>query len=287
MLSDPTNQAANLAKGLAYCREAKTLGCDLALFPEMWNLGYYAVDPNETLAHADDLKSRAIPADSEFVTAHQVLARDLDMVIATTYLEANSPGSAPRGMMVVIDRTGEIVLRYAKVHTCDFDMGAIYEPGTEFPVGVVDTPAGSVLIGGMLCYDREFPESARMLMLNGAEILLTANCCTLDDKRINQFQSRAFENAVAVVMTNYPTPQTNGRSVAFDAQGDLLMMAGEQEGIYLVDLDIAALRSYRSTCGWGNAYRRPHRYGLLTSTEVREPFCRINSLGVPFDRKTR
>ncbi len=54
----------------------------------------------------------------------------------------------------------------------------------------------------MICYGREFPESARLLMLNGAELVLVPNACGLNARRIHQFQSRTYESAFAVAMTN-------------------------------------------------------------------------------------
>lgn len=209
------------------------------------------------------------------------------MIIAVTYLEAEATAEPPQGVMIIIDGTGTIKLKYAKVHTCDFDIGAVYKPGDEFPVAEVQTAVGAVKLGAMLCYDREFPEAARILMLNGCELILTANCCVLDDKRIHQFQARAFENALAVVMANYPDPQTNGRSCAFDGSGNLLMEAGEEETLCIAELDLEELRAYRSTCGWGNAFRRPGKYYLLTSADVQPPFKRMNGLGKEFDPKVR
>ncbi len=136
----------------------------------------------------------------------------------------------------------------------------------------------------MICFDREFPESARILMLKGAELILTPNSCTLDDGRVGQFRARAFENMVGVAMTNYAAPQCNGRSVAFDAvsfeepEGEardtLIVEAGEGEGVYMAEFDIDKIRAYRERESWGNAFRKPRSYGLLTSRGVEPPFIR-------------
>ncbi len=148
----------------------------------------------------------------------------------------------------------------------------------------------------MICHDREFPESARILMLKGAEVILTPNACELEANRLSQFRTRAFENMVGVAMANYATPQDNGGSVAFDgiafdgsgrSRDMLLVEAGEQEGVCLAAFDLEALRGYRQREVWGNAFRRPQRYGLLTSMEVRPPFVRTNALGEPYDRSSR
>jgi predicted amidohydrolase len=280
-----TDQSANLRKGLAFCRRAKELGADVVLFPEMWNIGY-------TPYHAGNLGAReawqaqAVGADSDFVRRFRELARELGMAIAITYLEA-WPG-APRNSVSLIDGRGEVLMTYAKVHTCDFhtmELGCT--PGEGFYVRQLETAAGPVQVGAMICYDREAPESARILMLQGAELVLTPNACGLDDRRINQFGARAFENAVAVAMANYAAPQQNGRSVAFGADGTVLVQADQTEGIHLVDLDMDEVRTYRAKTVWGNAFRRPHRYTLLCSREVDEPFMRRNADGEPFDRSKR
>lgn len=210
------------------------------------------------------------------------LAKELNMAIALTYLERWE--GAPRDSVSLIDRHGEIVMTYAKVHTCDFSDEAACTPGDGFYVCSLDTAKGDVRVGAMICYDREFPESARILMLKGAELILTPNACTLDDPRIGQFKARAFENMVGVAMANYPAPKNNGHSIAFDAvvyeevdgvaRDTLIVEAGEEEGVYIADFDIDAIRAYRERETWGNAFRKPRVYGLLTSQHVEEPFIR-------------
>ena len=123
-------------------------------------------------------------------------------------------------------------------------------------------------------------------MLKGAELILTPNACTLEEHRIGQFKARAFENMVGVAMTNYAAPQHNGHSVAFDAvtfddKGNaaetLLIQAGRSEGVYIAEFDVDRIRAYRQREVWGNAYRKPRRYGLLTSLDVEEPFVRASA----------
>jgi predicted amidohydrolase len=277
------DQNANQAKGEAFCRQASEMGADIALFPEMWNIGYNFYNPSQQNAR-EIWQAQAISQDDSFVTHFKVLAKELKMAIALTYLERWH--DAPRNSVSLIDRHGEIVMTYAKVHTCDFDMEAALTPGDDFYVCTLDTDKGDVKIGAMICYDREFPESARILMLKGAELILTPNACTLEDHRIGQFKARAFENMVGVAMTNYAAPQNNGHSiafdaVAFDANGDaietLIVEAGESEGVYLAEFDMDKIRAYRESETWGNAFRKPRCYSLLTSLDVEEPFIRANA----------
>ncbi len=104
------------------------------------------------------------------------------------------------------------------------------------------------------------------------------------------------EIAVGLAMANYAAPQENGHSVAFspiafDAQGrprdTCIVEAGEAEGVYLAAFDMDELRAYREREVWGNAFRRPHRYGALTSFDVREPFMRTRATGERYDTLKR
>ncbi|HJU56154.1 MAG TPA: carbon-nitrogen hydrolase family protein [Pyrinomonadaceae bacterium] len=272
---------ASRAKGESFCRRARALGADIALFPEMWSVGMTFFDP-EREGERERWQARAIGRDDPFITHFRDLARELSMAIALTYLEKWE--GAPRNSVSLIDRHGRIVLTYAKVHTCEFDVEAALTPGDNFPVCELDTERGSVKVGFMICYDREFPESARLLMLEGAELILTPNACTLDEHRMGQFKARAFENMTGVAMTNYASPQNNGHSVAFDAvaypvpdgeaRDTLIVEAGEAEEVYVASFDMESIRSYRARESWGDAYRRPRLYKSLAAEEVRPPFVR-------------
>jgi predicted amidohydrolase len=284
-----TDQEANKRKGDEFCRRARKMGADIALFPEMWNIGYTAyasrvlrADYDPIQADADKAwRAQAIDEEDDFVVHFKQLARQLNMAIALTYLET-WPG-APRNTLSLIDRQGRVVLTYAKVHTCDFSLEAACTPGEGFYVCDLDTEAGQVKVGAMICFDREFPESARILMLKGAEIILTPNACELEQHRLGQFRSRAYENMVGLAMANYAAPAGNGHSIAVDpmafdeqerSRDTLIVEAGEREGVYLAEFDLAALRAYREREVWGNAYRKPGRYRLLTSPAVEYPFVR-------------
>lgn len=278
------DRAANLAKGDLFCRRARRMGADIALFPEMWSVGMTFYDPKRE-GERERWQAQSINRDDPFMIHFRQLARELNMAVALSYLEKWE--GAPRNSVSLIDRHGEIVLTYAKVHTCEFDLEAALTPGDGFPVCRLDTEQGDVHVGFMICYDREFPESARILMLEGAELILTPNACTLDEHRLSQFKTRAYENMVGVAMANYAAPQNNGHSAAFDAvaypvtdgeaRDTLLIQAGECEDVYLAAFDMDCIRAYRQREAWGNAYRRPRLYRALTATEVKPPFVRTDA----------
>src|ERR1035437_4990609 len=209
-----------LREGERACREAAARGADVALFPELWQIGYARRDDAD--AARDWYSELAQAPDGPFVEHFRRLAQELKQAIVVTYLERSK--GQPRNAATLIDRRGRPVLTYAKVHTCDFSREAAFEPGGEFPTAELELEDDSVRVGLMICYDREFPESARALMLGGAEIILTPNACPLDEERIGQFRARAFENMVGVATANYAAPHSSrpsgpeeygGHSVAF------------------------------------------------------------------------
>lgn len=272
---------SNLKKGIASCRRAKELGADIALFPEMWSNGYRIYNRPVEVWTAE-----AIPADGAFVSAFGSLAKELNMSIGITFLEAYEGG--PRNSMVLFDRFGRRKITYAKVHTCDFDVERSLTPGEDFYVTALDTACGEVKVGAMICFDREFPESARILMLMGAELILVPNACPMEINRLSQLRARAYENMLAIATCNYPdsVPDCNGGSNVFDGVAYLpelegsrdtcILQADGAEGIYLAELDLDRLRHYRECEVHGNAYRRPQKYGLLLDTQIDEPFIRNN-----------
>lgn len=268
----------NLKKGIEYCQKAKNMGADIALFPEMWSCGY-RIPEDPGVLHA-----LSVDAEGDFVMTFGRFAKELDMAIGITYLERYEP--APRNSICIFDRHGEKILSYAKVHTCDFGDECRLSPGNDFYVARLDTRVGTVKVGAMICYDREFPESARILMLKGAEIILVPNACPMEINRLAQLRGRAYENMVAIATCNYPAaqPDCNGHSTVFDGIAyrsgvsgscDTCVLEADQgEGVYLAELDLDELRDYRNHEVHGNAYRRPDKYGLLIDQVVQPPFIR-------------
>ncbi len=260
----------NMEKGVRCCQQAKARGADIALFPEMWSSGY-------TIPHdAKKLDGLVVPADGEFVTRFAALSAELEMAIGITFLEKSSRG--PKNSICLFDRYGRLVYKYSKVHICDFgepDDESVLCAGNEFPVAVLNTAKGDVKVGSMICYDREFPESARILMHKGAELLLVPNACPMEINRLSQLRGRAYEDMLAIATCNYPAPHPdcNGHSTLFDGVAYLPELSGSRdtcvleadgsEGIFLARLDVAMLRAYRKREAQNLRNRRPELYGIL------------------------
>lgn len=147
------------------------------------------------------------------------------------------------------------------------------EGGSEFKVCDFE----GVKLGVMICYDREYPESARVLMLKGAEIILVPNDCEAMKSRVQALSTRAYEDMVGVVMAN-PPGKNAGCSCAFspitwDKNGvpidNVIVMAdAETEGILMTEYNLERLRDYRSHEMMGNTFRKVKAYAELLNDEM-------------------
>ena len=261
-----------LQLGTAACERAKALGADIALFPEMWSCGYSIPQDKEKL------ESLALTAQSSFICNFAALAARLEMAIGITFLEKGS--DKPLNSIIVFDRQGKEVIHYSKVHTCGFDLEKVLTSGKGFYTGDLDIGETVVKIGTMICFDREFPESARILMLKGAEVILAPNDCPMEINRLSALRTRAYENMTAVATCNYPKgqPDCNGHSTVFDGVAWLhdqpgsrdmcILEAPEEEGIYIASIDLDLLREYRKNEVMGATWRHPEKYTELVNTQV-------------------
>lgn len=265
----------NLQKGIEYCEVAAKMDVDIVLFPEMWSNGYN---------FDEGFENEAITLDSPFLLEFQHLAKKLRLVIGITFLEKTK--GKPKNSICVFNSDGNLALHYSKVHTCDFGDEIKLTPGDDFYVCNLKTRKGTIKTGAMICYDREFPESARILMLKGAELILVPNACPMEINRLAQLRSRAFENMLVIVTTNYPSsvPDCNGHSSAFDgiaymegipgSRDTLIVEGSSDEEIIIAGIPVDELRKYRETEVHGNAYRHPLKYQELIKEEIKYPFIR-------------
>ena len=238
-------------------------GADILLLPEAFLTGYQLPITNqEALTQNSESILRVCEAAKYYRTG----------ALLTAFTKGEQK---PRNTALLIDRQGEIILQYHKVHTCDFSEESCLESGTSFEVCEFE----GVTIGVMICYDREYPESARVLMLKGAEIILMPNDCCDMRPRLNVLETRAYENMLGIVMANPPGVGA-GCSCAYhpyawEKDGMQLFAAGEtEEGLFFVEYDLNRLRDYRSREMMGNTFRKVSAYGELLSAEVKPPFIR-------------
>ncbi len=257
----------NTQKVLCEMAHAKENRADILLLPEAFLTGY-------------DLpisKEEAIDENDQYIKRICEKAKELQIgVVATTFSKGVQKA---RNTAYLIDRQGKILIKYDKVHTCDFSLEQCLEGGDGFSVCDFD----GVKLGIMICYDREYPESARILMLEGAEIILVPNDCGSMAPRVKALSTRAYENMTGVVMAN-PPGKNGGNSCAFspicwDENGicvdNTVLFADESyHGLLFADFDMDKLREYRNLEMMGNTFRKVKAYAKLLDATISEPFLR-------------
>ena len=257
----------NVETIVAAMKEASENNADILLLPECFITGYDLPMTYEKSISDDDVK----------ITQICEKAKEYNIgVVLTSFTKGKTQ---PQNSAFVINKSGEILMKYSKVHTCDFADERMVESGNEFKVCDFE----GICLGIMICYDREYPESARILMLKGAEVILVPNDCSSMKPRVQALSTRAYENMVAVAMAN-PNGENAGCSCAYSpicwnedgicVDNTILLADDMKEGIFYADLDMDAIREYRNREMMGNTFRKVDAYGDLLDKTVREPFIR-------------
>ena len=255
----------NLKSVIGYMSEAKKNGADILLLPECYLTGYDLTITNNDAITENDL--------SALIEA----AKEIGIGVTATALTKGNKN--PCNTAFIINKDGDIILKYNKVHTCDFADERVLESGDDFYV----CDYHGVKLGVMICYDREYPESARILMLKGAEIILVPNDCGSMHPRVQALSTRAYENMCGVAMAN-PNGDNAGNSCAFspvcwDKNGEcinntLLLADDKTEGLFYAEFDMDAIREYREREMMGNTFRKVKAYSKLLDDSVEYPFIR-------------
>jgi N-carbamoylputrescine amidase len=250
-------------------REAAGRGAKLILPPELFEGHYFCRTQDE--AHF----GRALPASEHpAVQAMQKLAAELQVYIPTSFFEAD--GHHHYNSLAMIDEGGKIMGVYRKSHIPDgpgYSEKFYFRPGnTGFKT--FRTPYGTV--GPAVCWDQWYPETARTLMLDGAEVLLFPTAIgtephdpDLDTSRLwrRAMIGHAVSNVVPVVASNRIGTEHGqrfyGHSFICDERGDMLAEFGATEtGILTATLDLEQARRHRAAFGFFRD-RRPELYGRL------------------------
>jgi N-carbamoylputrescine amidase len=264
------NLGQNLAAVSELVREAAGRGANVILPPELFEGPYFCqVEDEGYFAHARPIDQH--PA----VHAMQSLAAELGVCIPTSFFEADGPHHY--NSLAMIDDTGRVMGVYRKSHIPD---GPGYEEKFYFRPGntgfrVWPTKWGTIGVG--ICWDQWYPETARALMLMGAEVLFFPTAIgsephdpSLDTSRLWQraMVGHAVSNVVPVVAANRIGVENGqsfyGHSFITDERGDSLAGFGsEDSGALVATLDLDRVRRHRAAFGFFRD-RRPDLYGRLT-----------------------
>ncbi len=275
------DRAANLAKAESLIRDAVKQGAQIVLSQELFETPYFCKE--HQAAHFD----LALPVmENPAVRRFQELARELGVVLPVSIFER--AGQAFYNSVAIVDAGGELLGVYRKSHIPEspgYHEKFYFSPGdTGFRVW--KTRYGTLGVG--ICWDQWFPESARVMALLGAEILLypTAIGSEPQDLSIDSqghwqraMQGHAASNIMPVIAANRIGMERGqrwqvtyyGSSFICDHEGAILAQANRtDEAVIAATFDLDAVREYRRA--WGIFRdRRPELYGSLLTLDGRAP----------------
>jgi predicted amidohydrolase len=226
------NVSENLETMRSLAEEAKAQGAELVLFPEesMFSVGKV----EGSFADAVEAGWSTFVQQVSFIAAQVGIA-----VIAGGYEASGEP--RPFNTLVVVDGTGRIVKTYRKLHLYDafsYQESAHIKPGDGEPALVEQ---GGLKVGVMTCYDLRFPEMARALAVEGADLICVAAAWFKGDHKVEHWETllkaRAIENTCWVAAAGTSSDHTVGHSAILDPMGvPHKYLADDKRGVVTVDV---------------------------------------------------
>ena len=242
--------AANLAAALKLIDEAKAAGADYVLTPEMTNI---------LAAKREQLFAKIVAEEHDTtLTTLRDVARKLAIYIHIGSLAIKASPEKAANRSFLIDRRGEVVARYDKIHMFDVDLagGESYRESDTYRPGelamIADLPWGR--LGLTVCYDLRFPALYRALAEAGASFLAIPSAFTRQTGEAHWHvlqRARAIENGCFVLAAAQGGKHENGRetyghSLVVNPWGRILAEGGTEPGVVMAQIDPSEIVAARS-----------------------------------------
>ena len=256
--ADIAKNKQDLARGIA---DAASKGAELVVLQELHNSLYFCqVESTDNFDLAEPIPGPS----TEF---YSQVAKDNNVVLVTSLFERRAAGLY-HNTAVVFEKDGSIAGKYRKMHIPDDP--AYYEkfyftPG-DLGFHPIETSVG--VLGVQVCWDQWYPEGARLMALQGAELLIYPTAIgwessDTDEEKARQLgawqtvqRGHAVANGLPVIAVNRcgwepdPSGQTNGitfwgHSFVAGPQGEFIAEAGTEEEIMIVDIDMKRCENVR------------------------------------------
>ena len=253
-------------------KEARGNGAEIVIFPECAVTGYCFDSLEDAIKYAED-----IPGDA--TSRMQGMCAEFGGYIAAGMLE-NAPKGGVYNALVLIGEEG-IIGSYRKIHLPYLGVDRFSTFGdVEFAVNEVE----GIKVGLNICYDSSFPESARVLSLLGAELIILSTNWPPSALCVAEYviRTRALENRVYYIAVNRVGVENGnefiGTSSICAPNGDVMAIAGKnEETIIYADIDPAVARQKLRIRSHEHmvdriADRRPEMYaGLIEEHTLKRP----------------
>jgi N-carbamoylputrescine amidase len=267
------DSARNVARVTALVREAAGRGATVVVPPELFEGPYFCREER------DEFFAMARPLAGHPTIAHfRALAAELLVVIPVSFFERDGP--AYYNSVAIVDADGSLLGTYRKSHIPDgpgYEEKFYFRPGnTGFKAWT--TAAGVIGVG--ICWDQWFPECARAMVLQGAELLVYPSAIGSEPEAPDldtrgpwrrAMIGHAVANVVPVAASNRVGTEGGqafyGHSFVADHRGDIVAELGErEEGVALGVFNLESIRRDRASFGFFRD-RRPDLYGILATAD--------------------
>jgi len=283
------DRASVVERLIVLLQEAASQGCDLVVFPELALTTFFPRWFVDDIATVDHFYERAMPNDETQPLFDEARRLGIGFSLGYALLETAPDGVEHRwNVQTLVERDGSIIATFKKVHIPGHESN---EPGRPFQhaeryyfepspdgFGVWDAFGGRV--GMMICNDRRWPESYRLMGLQGVELILCGYNTPLHyapDPSQDVLQgfhnqlvmsSGAYQNGTFVVGVAKGGVEEGVDSLAessiFAPSGELLARAETNDDELIVaECDLDWCRQYTGTLFDFERYRRPELYGPI------------------------
>jgi len=263
------NESENIEAVSKLVEDAAARGAQIVLPPELFSGPYFCREEDEALF------ALARPTlEQPSVIAMRKIARSLKVAIPTSFFERD--GHHYYNTIAMIDADGEVLGTYRKSHIPDgpgYEEKFYFRPGND---GFKVWDVCGTRIGVGICWDQWYPECARAMALQGAELLLYPTAigsepydADFDTSRMwrRAMQGHSVSNCMPVIASNRIGTEGGqnfyGHSFITNEWGDPIVEFGsEDEGVLVATLDLKTAAKHRAGMGFFRD-RRPQLYGRL------------------------
>lgn len=240
-MSSSNNKKKNLSRSLELLDVALKKQPDLVIFPEYQMYSPDYEDPSGLLEASESM-------DGDFVTAFTKKAKESSVKILINFAESSFGSLKPFNTSIMVDDLGMIIGKYRKLHLFDAYSkleSSLYDHG-RMPPNILKT--NIFKIGLQICYDLRFPEPARYLSLQGAQILSYQAGWYAGERKLdiwkNLLRTRAIENGAFVLGTAQCGENFTGHSMVINPYGDVIAEAENDETVVDAELDFSIIKKY-------------------------------------------
>ncbi len=251
-----SSTSENIQNHIRLIKQAAEDGANIVCLQELFTTVYFC---NE---HDESNFDYAEPIEGKLVETLKELAKELGIVLIAPFFEKRARGIY-HNSLVVIDVDGHLLGTYRKMHIPDdpgFHEKYYFSPGdmdTGFPV--FETEFGKM--GALICWDQWYPEAARMMALQGAEIIFYPTAIGIlkkeSRKQKKKFKeawiaiqrSHAIANGCFVAVANRVGKEGGnkfwGNSFVCGPFGEMIVQGGEKEEVIVTEIDLDDIESQR------------------------------------------